>query len=149
MFYTIIRFIAVNFGEEFGKLDEMHGYKFHFITLLFTPVCAHREETLTIGKFQLSHGKHRRPKAIWNKPFLKKYYKAIRDKAENHMYDYPWDEYGDYQIIPNGFVFHHESSEFLFQEQVYIGFNIKTKRRWKMLDNPIFIGLHLRYGEDW
>jgi hypothetical protein len=150
MFYNLIRFIVVNFGIKFENADGTWGYQYRALRILFPRIGSYEfSEVLTIGKHQVKYHPRRRRMPIWNKPALKKYYKAIRELAHKVDFNYEWDEMGDYQIIPNGFVMYHTDSEFLFQESVRIGFNIPTKRNWRSLDNPIFIGLRFRYGTDW
>ena len=147
MFYTLIRFIVINFGTSFGKLDDYHGYKFHLITILFPSVCTYDVEKLTIGNFQLKRPKRKPHAPIWNK--YPKPYRAIREYVDRYMHRYEWDEEGDFQIIPSGFVMTLTDSEFLFQDTIHIGFRIKLRKDWRTLDDHLFIGIRMRYGEDW
>ena len=146
MIYNVIRFILVNFGEQFKKEDGHWGYTFSIATLLFQPLGMYpRHEKLTVGNFLLNNKPRSSPRTMKNEKIFCKLY----DHANKHMERYEWDKVSDTQIIPKGFVFYREDCQFLDRDSVYIGFRYPRKRHWKMLNPHCFIGIHLRYGKDW
>ena len=144
--YRIIRFIVVNFGRKFERPDGCWGYSFFFARLKFIPIGHYpRKETLTVGKMIIKDKPGRRPRTMKNEKLFRKLWQF----AYGHMRHYEWDRIGDYQIIPTGFVFFREGCEYLDRESIYLGIRIKRLRHWIMLNDHIFIGFHLRHGEDW